>query len=167
MLVSAPGPRVCCPAMAKPESLLRILRFAVVGGVVTGAFIGLNGLFGRWLGADLAFLAAYPPAVGLHFCLNKWWTFGDRSAVRTRQLSGYALLMVVAFLIQAAVFKALTHFAGSPGWLASGIATVAQMALSFLLMHRRIFVAAGPGMRRPRSAGDGNLAEGERRNLGS
>jgi putative flippase GtrA len=128
--------------MFKPELIRRILRFGVVGGIVTGSFMGLNWWFARWLGADLAFLAAYPPAVGLHFCLNKWWTFSDQSAVKSKQVSEYVVLMVAAFLIQAAVFKTLTHFTPMPGWLASGVATVAQMALSFVLMHRRIFVPA-------------------------
>ncbi|HEX2855287.1 MAG TPA: GtrA family protein [Opitutaceae bacterium] len=126
-----------------PRALLtKLLRFGIVGGGVTLVFMGLNWWFGRWWSADVAYLAAYPFAVGLHFCLNKWWTFGDESAVRARQVSEYLVMMVIAFLIQTAVFKLLTLFTPLAPWLASGVATVAQMALAFLFMHRRVFPTA-------------------------
>jgi putative flippase GtrA len=129
--------------MFKQELIRRVLRFGLVGAVVTLVFMGLNKGFGRWLSADWAYLAAYPLAVLLHFCLNKWWTFGDRGTVRPRQVSEYGVMMLTAFLIQTAVFKALTHFTPMAPWVASGVATVAQMALSFVFMHRRVFAATG------------------------
>lgn len=128
--------------MFKQELILRVLRFGLVGGGVTLVFMGLNWWFAPRLGPDLAYLAAYPLAVGLHFCLNKWWTFGDRGAVKTRQVSEYLVMMVIAFVIQTAVFKALIHFTTMAPWLASGVATVAQMALAFLFMQRRVFAPA-------------------------
>jgi putative flippase GtrA len=125
--------------MFKQELLRRGLRFACVGGAVTLVFMGLNWAFAPSLGADWAFFVAYPFAVGLHFCLNKWWTFGDGRKIQSRQVSEYLVLMAVAFLIQTAVFKLVIHFTALAPWLASGVATVAQMALSFLAMQRRIF----------------------------
>ncbi len=131
--------------MFKQELICRLLRFGVVGGLVTLTFMGLNWWFGqRGLSENQAYLAAYPLAVVLHFCLNKWWTFGDQGVVRRRQISEYLTMMVVVFLIQAAVFKLLTHFTPLAPWLASGVATVAQMALSFLVMHRRVFAPVTP-----------------------
>jgi putative flippase GtrA len=131
--------------MFKPELIRRLLRFGLVGGIVTLTFMGLNWWFGqRGLSENLAYLAAYPPAVALHFCLNKWWTFGNQAAVRPRQVSEYLAMMLAAFLIQTAVFKLLTHFTPLAPWLASGVATIAQMALSFLVMHRRVFAQATP-----------------------
>lgn len=131
--------------MFKHELIFRALRFGVVGGAVTIVFMGLNWWFAdRGFSADLAYLAAYPLAVALHFGLSKWWTFGDRGAVRTRQVSEYLVMMVVVFLIQTAVFKALTHFTSLAPWLASGVATVAQMVLAFLAMYRRVFAPVTP-----------------------
>jgi putative flippase GtrA len=130
--------------MFKQELILRLLRFGLAGGGVTLVFMGLNWAFAPRLGPDLAYLAAYPLAVALHFCLNKWWTFGDQGAVKTRQISEYLAMMLVAFLIQTAVFKALIHFTPMAPWIASGVATVAQMALSFLFMQRRVFAPARP-----------------------
>ncbi len=128
--------------MFKQELILRVLRFGIVGALVTGVFMALNWFFAPRFGPDLGYLAAYPLAVGLHFCLNKWWTFGDRGAVRPRQVSEYLVLMAVAFVIQTSVFKALIFFTTTPSWLASGVATVAQMVLAFLFMQRRVFVPA-------------------------
>ncbi|HWA10177.1 MAG TPA: GtrA family protein [Opitutaceae bacterium] len=122
-------------------SHLKILRFGVVGAAVTLSFMGLNWWFAPRLGPDLAYLVAYPLAVGLHFSLNKIWTFRAPGPVRGRQVSEYVVMMVVAFLIQTAVFKALTHFTPLASWLASGVATVAQMGFSFLMMSRRVFAA--------------------------
>lgn len=127
------------PVNSRHQLVLKLARFGVVGAAVTLAFMGLNWWFAPTLGADLAYLAAYPLAVGLHFCLNKWWTFAERGGVKKRQLSEYLGMMVVAFVIQTAVFKILIHFTAIAPWLASGVATVAQMALSFLVMQRRIF----------------------------
>jgi len=128
--------------MFKQELLFKLVRFGLVGGVVTATFMALNWLFAPRLGADLAYLAAYPLAVALHFCLNKWWTFADTSTVHRKQLSEYLGLMVIAFLIQTAVFKALIAFTPLASWLASGVATVAQMALAFLVLQRRVFAPA-------------------------
>ncbi len=132
--------------MVKPELLHRILRFGMVGGIVTGTFMILNWWLAGWLGPDWAFLAAYPPAVGLHFWLNKWWTFGDHATVGKRQASEYGAMMITVFLLQAVIFKTLTGGFGVVPWMASGLAAVLQMALSFVWMQRRVFLApARPG----------------------
>lgn len=125
--------------MVRYGLIFKLVRFGLVGVVVTLVFMGLNWWFAPKLGPDLAYLAAYPLAVALHFMLNKWWTFGQQGAVKGRQVSEYLGLMVVAFLIQTTVFKLLIHFTAMAPWLASGVATVAQMALAFLIMQRRVF----------------------------
>jgi putative flippase GtrA len=128
--------------MLQLEFMRRVLRFGLVGTTVTLFFMGLNWLLAPRLGTDVAFFAAYPPTVALHFSLNKWWTFRDRSAMRSKQVSEYLAMTVVAFLIQSAVFKLLMHFTPLASWLASGVATVAQMALAFLVMQFRVFGTA-------------------------
>ncbi len=119
--------------------VLRLLRFGLVGVVVMGVFTGLNWLLGLRLGKDLSFLIAYPPAVALHFWLNKTWTFGSGRTDSGRQLSEYLLMVLATFLIQAAVFKTLTSLTALPGWAAAGAANAAQMGISFLVMQYRIF----------------------------
>jgi putative flippase GtrA len=117
----------------------KLTRYAVVGLVVMGVFTGLNWLLGQRFGKDLSFLLAYPPAVALHFWLNKKWTFGCERTDHARLLSEYAVMVAVTFLIQAAVFKLLTTFTVMPGWAAAAAANAAQMAVTFLAMQLRIF----------------------------
>jgi putative flippase GtrA len=117
----------------------RLVRYAVVGVVVMAVFTGLNWALEHRFGNFTSFLIAYPPAVALHFWLNKTWTFGSKRTDSARQLSEYAVMVVVTFAIQAGVFKLLTSFTGIPGWAASGCANAAQMAITFAAMQFRIF----------------------------
>ncbi len=125
--------------MIKPELIWRVLRFAVVGGIVMLVFMGLNRLLEPRFGRDRAFLIAYPPALALHFSLNKWWTFGESTRRARRQLGEYAVLVVVTFFIQLAVFKVLSATTSLPGWLDAGLANAAQVAITYIVMQRRIF----------------------------
>lgn len=125
--------------MQTTDMARRILRYAVVGVTVMAVFTSLNWLLGLRFGKDLAFLLAYPPAVGLHFWLNKHWTFGCRRTDAKRQISEYVVMVAATFLVQAAVFGILTRLAALPGWIAAGIANAAQMLITFLAMQYRIF----------------------------
>jgi putative flippase GtrA len=120
----------------------RLARFGIVGVTVMVFFTGLNWLFGHWLGKDASFILAYPPAVGLHFWLNRTWTFASTRTDSARQVSEYLLMVFVTFLVQAAVFKGLTTATTIPGWAAAGISNLAQMLLTFLAMQFRVFRSA-------------------------
>jgi putative flippase GtrA len=124
-----------------PSRTLRqkLLRFAAVGVVVAAVFMGLNWVLGPAVGKQAAFLLSYPPALAVHFCLNKWWTFSSREAVTGRQVGEYLAMVAVTFLLQWAVFTALSRWTRLPAWLEAGLANVAQTAISFLFMQARIF----------------------------
>ncbi len=117
----------------------RILRYAVVGVAVMAVFTSLNWLIGLRLGKDASFILAYPPAVALHYWLNKHWTFGCVRTDSRRQVSEYLVMVLATFLVQAAVFGVLTRLTTLPGWVAAGIANAAQMLITFLAMQYRIF----------------------------
>jgi putative flippase GtrA len=115
------------------------MRYGVVGGIVMVVFGGLNWIFGHWFGKDVSFVLAYPPAVSLHFWLNKKWTFGCTRTDAGRQVSEYLVMVGITFLIQAAVFKVLTATTQLPGWAAAVCANAAQMTVTFFAMQFRIF----------------------------
>jgi putative flippase GtrA len=119
--------------------IIRLLRFAVVGVIVAGVFMGLNWLLAPRLGKQAAFLCSYPPALAVHFCLNKWWTFESQTTVSRRQLGEYLAMVAVTFAIQWAVFTALARWTRLPSWIEAGLANVAQTAISFAFMQVRIF----------------------------
>ncbi len=120
----------------------RLARYAVVGVAVMAVFTGLNWLLGLRFSKDVSFVIAYPPAVGLHFWLNKRWTFGCKRSDAKRQVSEYLVMVLVTFLVQAAVFAALTRLTALPGWCAAGLANASQMIITFLAMQHRIFKPA-------------------------
>lgn len=128
----------------KPELVRRLLRFAIVGGAVMVFFMGLNWLFGRWVGAIAAFFLAYPPALALHYSLNKWWTFGCERTDTAKQVSEYLAMVAVTFVVQYAFFWLAHRWFGLPGWFSAGVANAAQMALTFVIMQRRVFKPALP-----------------------
>jgi putative flippase GtrA len=119
----------------------RVVRFGIVGGTVTIVFMGLNALFGRYLGLSptLAYLAAYPPALFLHYTLNKLWAFGDSRKTSRRHLVEYLLAVAITFAIQWPCFQLLHAYLHFRGWIAAGGANVLQMAASFALLKWRVF----------------------------
>ena len=94
------------------------------------------------MGEDLAFCLSYPPAAALHFWLNRAWTFAGGATSMRRQVPEYLLMVVASFVLQAAVFKAVTALTSFPGWIAAGIANVSAIGLSFLAMQHRVFKQA-------------------------
>jgi len=122
----------------------RLARFAIVGGVVTVFFMSLNAVLTRAFscGSRTAFCIAYPFALGLHFTLNKLWTFERRERVDVRQVIEYLLAAAITFLIQFPSFLLLQRL-GLPNWLAAGGANVVQMGASYLLLRLRVFKQRG------------------------
>jgi putative flippase GtrA len=125
--------------LPKSDFVRKVLRFGVVGVLVMLVFTGLNWLLGHRFGKDASFILAYPPSVALHFWLNKVWTFGCKRTDSSRQVSEYLIMVLVTFVVQAAVFKALTATTSMPGWAAAGAANAAQMVITYVAMQYRIF----------------------------
>lgn len=125
--------------MVNQDLFRRVARFAVVGGTVMVLFSALNWFLGQWLGRQAAFLVSYPPAIALHFCLNKWWTFGCQRTDAARQIGEYLVMVAVTFLLQWAVFTALSAWTPLSGWLAAAMANAAQMIVTFVIMQRKVF----------------------------
>jgi putative flippase GtrA len=125
-----------------PALIRRLVRFALVGLTVMVFFMGLNWLFGRWFSETVAFLLAYPPALLLHYLLNKWWTFGCERTDTARQVVEYLGMVAVTFVVQYFFFWLAHQRFGWPGWFSAGFANAAQMALSFVIMQRRVFAGA-------------------------
>ena len=125
--------------MNRTELLWKLARFAVVGAGVMLFFMGLNWLLAPFLGEQGAFLAAYPPALGLHFLLNKWWTFGCTRSDSVRQVSEYLVMAAITFALQWAIFSLVVYTTAAPSWIAAGMANVGQMLVTFVIMNKRVF----------------------------
>lgn len=136
--------------MLNAELTRKLARFGVVGLVVMVLFMALNWLFGRHVGVTMAFLLAYPPALGLHYYLSKRWTFRDQTKTDVQKVTDYLVTVAITFVIQLTAFTAIRHFWAGPSWVAAGAANLVQMAASYLLMQHRVFAQSAAS----RSSGD-------------
>lgn len=123
----------------KRETIKRGLRFGAVGGTVMCCFLGLNWLLAHWVSDTAAFLLAYPPAVGLHFLLNKFWTFGCERTDAVRQVTEYLVVVGVTFVIQYGAFHAAYAWWHWPHLVAAALANATQMLVGFSLMQTHVF----------------------------
>ncbi len=128
----------------KPELIQRGARFVAVGGTVMVFFLAMNWLLARWMSETAAFLLAYPPAVGLHFVLNKFWTFGCARTDAAKQITEYLMVVGITFVIQYGVFYVIFSWWNWSHLVAAGVANLMQMAVGFSLMQAHVFaVKAG------------------------
>jgi putative flippase GtrA len=126
--------------MFKQELIVKFVRSALVGGLVAAVFMGLNWLLGPpHRSATTAFFMAYPFALLLHFCLNRWWAFEHTGPIAVRQVFEYLAMVLVTFLVQWTVFRLMLRVTALPGWIDAGVANATQMVLGFVVMKRRIF----------------------------
>ena len=121
------------------------MRFAAVGLIVMAVFMALNGIFGAIMGEQAAFFCAYPPALLLHFSLNKYWTFAKRDKISVTQLYTYLATVAITLMIQWIVFTLVRQWAHWPAWFVAGLANLAQMAISFIMMKFQVFNSVHAG----------------------
>jgi putative flippase GtrA len=127
------------------DDYCKLMRFAAVGLIVMAVFMALNGIFGAIMGEQAAFFCAYPPALLLHFSLNKYWTFAKRDKISVTQLYTYLATVAITLMIQWIVFTLVRQWAHWPAWFVAGLANLAQMAISFIMMKFQVFNSVHAG----------------------
>jgi putative flippase GtrA len=141
--------------MPKQDTIRTLVRFGCVGGLVAVVHSILIWYFFHvaGLGARPSFWAGYFPAVALHFCLTKWWTFRCARRDLARQVLRYLFVAALAAVVQFGVYHgALTWVTRDPN-VAYVIAAILQMGLGFVLMRQKVFQV-------PASTASGNGAVG-------
>jgi len=124
------------------ETLGGFIRFCVVGGTVAIFNLGLLAALAGFLSPNASFLIAYPPAVALHFALNKWWTFRCQRNDMPKQLAQYILVAGLNFAINLGLYNAALHWMTSSAVLANAFALPVSMTVGFLLFRHHVFRAA-------------------------
>ena len=127
--------------MPKQDLILKLARFAAVGGLVAGVHSLLIWYFHSvaGLGPRTSFWAGYFPAVTTHFCLTKWWTFRCQRRDLIRQLGRYGLAAVMSAGVQFTVYHTALVLVTANANLAYLIAAAVGMGLSFGLMQWGVF----------------------------
>jgi putative flippase GtrA len=127
--------------MFKQDTIRTLLRFGLVGGVVALVHSGLIWYFYRvaGLGARASFWAGYFPAVTLHFCLTKWWTFRCARRDLLRQVSRYAVVAAITSSVQFGIYHFVLLWVTAIPNLAYVISAALGMGFSFVLMQQKVF----------------------------
>jgi putative flippase GtrA len=118
-----------------------LIRFGLVGGAVALVHSGLIWFFFHVveIGARTSYWAGYFPAITLHFCLTKWWTFRCARRDLARQILRYGVVAAVTAVIQFGVYHAALIWITRIPNLAYVIAAVVQMGVGFVLMRQGVF----------------------------
>jgi len=87
----------------------------------------------------VAVSAAYLIAVSVHFCLNKWWVFQNRSAAYGAQLFKYAMTVAACWLCTVSIFWLSLRLATTNIYIAKIIAVPPTTLLGFALMKWFVF----------------------------
>ena len=124
----------------------KLARFCAVGGLVAAADFGLIWLFVHGLPRLGAVALAYLLAVGLHFCLNRWWVFAASQSPPITQLKRYGLVVAVCWLCTVAVTAFCLAALTANVFLAKAAAIPPATLLGFILMRNYVFrPASGAG----------------------
>lgn len=123
----------------------RFVRFCATGLVVAGFDFGLIWIFVHFMPRLAAVSVAYPIAVGLHFCLSRWWVFAVSNEPVRAQLPRFLVVVLLCWICTVGVTAAAKATVTPSIFVAKAIAIPFATLLSFLLMRQRVF------LRRPAS----------------
>ena len=126
---------------------MRLFRFLTTGLIVNGAALvfyallvrfGVMPELGVWLISPLASLASY--------AINRFWTFGDRSAPRhglTASFLIYLGINLAAIVSQSFLVSFQYRFLGWNPVLALGIAIILLSLVNFVAVNKLVFGSRG------------------------
>lgn len=121
------------------DTVRKGFRFCLTGGFVFGVDLAMLWVWSRFTPALVAVSAAYFIAVSVHFCLNKWWVFGNHSEAYRAQLVKYALTVGACWLSTVILFSLALRFFTASLPVAKLFALPPTTALGFLLMKCFVF----------------------------
>jgi putative flippase GtrA len=125
--------------MLDRDTAHKILRFCLTGGFVFGVDMAMLWLWSKFTPVRVAVTAAYIIAVTVHFCLNKWWVFRNRSETNDAQIFKYVLTVGASYLCMISSFSMALRFLTANIFVAKLIALPPTTALGFLMMKLFVF----------------------------
>jgi putative flippase GtrA len=117
----------------------KLFRFCLAGGVVALVDLGLVRLLVHVLPPLVAVSTAYLWAVGLHFCLNRWWVFAATQNPAANQFVRYAMTVCACLGCTLGMVALAMSTVTSSIMLAKIIAIPPVTLLGFVLMRMFVF----------------------------
>ena len=122
------------------ETLLRLLRFLVVGGGSLGVQLATFWALAGWVNDTLAFSVSWLVSTGTHYLANRFWALPSTRHDAGRQLGEYLFTVTVSWVINTAAFKALLALGLNAYW-AVACAVPPSTIVVFLMLNYRVFRA--------------------------
>lgn len=123
------------------KEMLRILRFAITGGIASAVYaivailavdlFALSGLFASIIG--------YTIAIPVSFFGQKFWTFRATGSM-ARELPRFLLVQLLNMAAAAAIMAVLVDLLGLDRLIGVAAVVLAIPAMTYLLLARKVFV---------------------------
>jgi len=124
---------------AHRETLLRLMRFLVVGGgSAVVQLVVLRGLKSR-LAETLAFSISWVVSTAVHYLANRFWALPSGRGDAVQQLGEYLFAVALSYCINLTAFKLLRHKVGLGTMWATALAIPPSTVVVFLLLNYRVF----------------------------
>jgi putative flippase GtrA len=124
---------------ANRETLLRLMRFLVVGGgSAVVQLLVLRALKTR-MNETLAFSISWVISTTTHYLANRFWALPSARNDVTQQLGEYLFAVAVSYVINLGAFKLLRQKFGMSTMWATAWAIPPSTIVVFLLLNFRVF----------------------------
>ena len=133
-------------AERRAPDLGRLIRFGVVGGLTTLAYLAILNATGRLTGwrASLCSLIAYPLATAFNYLLHRSWTFQDRQKEGGGSVLRYLTVVAGCAALNAALLSLPLHL-NPLGFLAYEAAVLCLViGVTFVAMNLWVWTPADP-----------------------
>jgi putative flippase GtrA len=124
------------------ESLLRVLRFLVVGGGTAVWQVAVIWMLKHWMSETAAFSLSWIASTAAHYLANRFWALPSARQDSARQFGEYLFTIAVSYAINLVTFK-LCRGLGLPVEWATLCAIPPSTIVVFLLLNFRVFRAKG------------------------
>jgi putative flippase GtrA len=124
---------------AHRETLLRLLRFLVVGGGSALVQFGVLALIKGRMADTLAFSVSWIVSTSTHYLANRFWALPSGRHDPAKQFGEYLFTIAVSWVINVAAFSAGQRFFGLSLMWATFWAIPPSTIAVFLLLNYRVF----------------------------
>jgi putative flippase GtrA len=122
------------------ETLLRMMRFLVVGGGSLGVQLAVLWALAGRMNETLAFSISWVVSTATHYFANRYWALPSTRHDASKQFGEYLFTVALSWVINTAAFK-LFRAAGMNEYWAATCAVPPSTIVVFLMLNYRVFRA--------------------------
>jgi putative flippase GtrA len=121
------------------ETLLRLMRFLVVGGGTAIVQLAILWVLNRWLPETVAFVLSWVGSTATHYVANRYWALPSTRHDHAKQFGEYLFTIALSLVINTVAFRLLRDVAGVGLMWATLISIPPSTVVVFLMLNYRVF----------------------------